>query len=47
VLGGAGVGALGSLLIRNRDQVEVIVVDPATDLNLYLESDFEPDTGSF
>lgn len=42
VLGGAGVGALGSLLIRNRDQVEVIVIDPATDLNLYLDSDFEP-----
>ncbi|WNZ24040.1 hypothetical protein HJG54_15015 [Leptolyngbya sp. NK1-12] len=40
VLGGAGVGALGSLLIRNRERVEVIVVDPATDLDLQLESDF-------
>ncbi len=40
VLGGAGVGALGSLLIRNRDQVEVIVVDPATDLDLLLDADF-------
>jgi len=40
VLGGAGVGALGSLLIRNNNQVEVIVVDPATDLNLRLNSDF-------
>lgn len=40
VLGGAGVGALGSLLIRNRNQVEVITIDPATDLNLQLKSDF-------
>jgi len=40
VLGGAGVGALGSLLIRNNNQVEVIVVDPSTDLNLRLNSDF-------
>jgi len=40
VLGGAGVGALGSLLIRNQKQVDVIVVDPATDLNLRLNSDF-------
>lgn len=40
VLGGAGLGALGSLLIRNRDRVEVISIDPATDLDLQLESDF-------
>jgi hypothetical protein len=40
VLGGAGVGALGSLLIRNSQQVEVIVINPATDLNLQLNSDF-------
>lgn len=42
VLGGAGLGALGSLLIRNRNEVEVIVVDPATDLDLELQADFEP-----
>lgn len=40
VLGGAGVGALGSLLIRNRQTVEVITIDPATDLDLQLEADF-------
>ncbi|MFM7427280.1 MAG: hypothetical protein ACKO7W_20155 [Elainella sp.] len=40
VLGGAGVGALGSLLIRNRQTVEVITIDPATDLDLQLETDF-------
>lgn len=40
VLGGAGIGALGSVLIRNREKVEVIVVEPATDLNLELQSDF-------
>jgi hypothetical protein len=40
VLGGAGVGALGSLLIRNRQTVEVITINPATDLDLQLESDF-------
>lgn len=41
VLGGAGVGALGSLLIRNREEVEVIVVDPATDLDLELQSNLQ------
>ncbi len=40
VLGGAGVGALGSLLIRDRQTVEVITINPATDLDLQLESDF-------
>jgi hypothetical protein len=46
VLGGAGLGALASVLIRNREEVEVIVVDPATDLDLRLESDFAPNQGS-
>lgn len=40
VLGGAGIGALGSLLIRNRQEVEVIVIDSATDLSLELQSSF-------
>lgn len=40
VLGGAGVGALGSVLIRNSQQVEVIAIDPATDLDLELSADF-------
>lgn len=39
VLGGAGLGALASVLIRNRTEVEVIVVEPETDLNLRVESD--------
>lgn len=46
VLGGAGLGALASVLIRNREEVEVIVVDPATDLDLRLESDFALDQRS-
>jgi hypothetical protein len=41
VLGGAGVGALGSLLIRDHKQVEVISIDPTTDLTLRLNSDFD------
>jgi len=40
VLGGAGLGALGSILIRNREEVEVIVINPQEDLNLTLQSDF-------
>ncbi|NJR38025.1 MAG: hypothetical protein HC781_03200 [Leptolyngbyaceae cyanobacterium CSU_1_4] len=40
VLGGAGLGALGSVLIRDREEVEVIVVNPEADLNLTLQSDF-------
>jgi hypothetical protein len=40
VLGGAGLGALASVLIRNRNEVEVITIDPATDLTLTLDSDF-------
>lgn len=46
VLGGAGLGALASVLIRNREEVEVIVVDPTTDLDLRLESDFALDQRS-
>jgi len=40
VLGGAGLGALASVLIRNREEVEVIVINPEEDLNLTLQSDF-------
>lgn len=40
VLGGAGLGALASVLIRDRDEVEVIVINPQEDLNLTLQSDF-------
>ena len=40
VLGGAGLGALASVLVRNRQEVEVIVVNPQEDLNLTLQSDF-------
>lgn len=40
VLGGAGLGALASVLIRNRNEVEVIVINPQEDLNLTLQSDF-------
>jgi hypothetical protein len=46
VLGGAGLGALASVLIRNREEVEVIVIDPTTDLDLRLESDFAFDQRS-
>jgi hypothetical protein len=40
VLGGAGLGALASVLIRNRQEVEVVIVNPQEDLNLTLQSDF-------
>lgn len=41
VLGGAGLGVLASILIGgNRQEVEVIVVEPETDLDLELQSDF-------
>lgn len=40
VLGGAGLGALASVLIRDREEVEVIVINPQEDLNLTLQSDF-------
>lgn len=42
VLGGAGVGVLAEILINqgNDDEVEVIIIEPETDLDLTLESDF-------
>lgn len=42
VLGGAGVGVLAEILINqgNEDEVEVIIIEPETDLDLTLESDF-------
>lgn len=41
VLGGAGLGALASILIGGgEDEVEVIVVEPETDLDLILDSEF-------
>jgi hypothetical protein len=41
VLAGAGVGALASVLLDGRDEeVEVVVVEPETDLDLTLRSDF-------
>jgi hypothetical protein len=40
VLGGAGLGALASVLIRDRKEVEVIMVNPQEDLTLTLQSDF-------
>lgn len=42
VLGGAGVGVLAEILINqgNEDEVEVIIIEPETDLDLMLESDF-------
>lgn len=39
VLIGAGLGALGGLIL-GKDEVEVVVVNPETDLELTLESDF-------
>jgi hypothetical protein len=41
VLGGAGLGALSSVLIRDRKEVEVITVNPQEDLTLTLQSDFD------
>jgi hypothetical protein len=40
VLGGAGLGTLASILLRGREEVEVVVINPATDLDLTLQSDF-------
>ena len=40
VLGGAGAGALGSVLLRGHRKVDVVVVQPATDIDLRLRSDF-------
>lgn len=42
VLGGAGVGVLASVLLRGEKEVEVVNVDPETDLNLTLQSDLVP-----
>lgn len=39
VLAGGGLGALAGLLLGGRNQAEVVVVDPETDLDLTLESD--------
>ena len=39
VLGGAGIGAIAGLLLRGRNEVEVVVVNPDTDLDLTLQSD--------
>jgi hypothetical protein len=41
VIGGAGLGVLGSVLIRDRNEVEVIMINPEQDLALTLESDFD------
>lgn len=41
VLAGAGVGALAELLLRrDRKEVEVVVINPDTDLDLTLQRDF-------
>ncbi|MBD3880959.1 hypothetical protein IFO70_04240 [Phormidium tenue FACHB-886] len=40
VLGGAGLGALGSVVFRGSREVEVVVVEPETDIDLRLQSDF-------
>ncbi len=39
VLGGAGLGAIAGLLLGGREEAEVVVVYPDTDLDLTLESD--------
>jgi hypothetical protein len=42
VLAGAGLGALGSLLLGGgEEEVEVVIIEPATDLDLTLQSEFE------
>jgi hypothetical protein len=42
VLAGAGLGALGSLLLGGgEEEVEVVIVEPETDLDLTLQSEFE------
>ncbi|MBE9181674.1 hypothetical protein IQ268_24215 [Oculatella sp. LEGE 06141] len=40
VLAGAGVGALAEVLLRGSDEVEVVVVNPETDLSIRLQRDF-------
>ena len=39
VIGGAGIGALGGLLLGGGDEVELISIDPNNDLDLTLQSD--------
>lgn len=39
VLGGAGIGAIASLILRGNEEVEVVIVEPDTDLDLTLQSD--------
>jgi hypothetical protein len=39
VIGGAGLGVLAEVLLRRRQEVEVIVVEPETDIDLRLQSD--------
>ncbi|HIK56665.1 MAG TPA: hypothetical protein IGS37_16070 [Synechococcales cyanobacterium M55_K2018_004] len=40
VLAGAGLGVLGEILLRRPREVEVVVIDPNTDLDLRLTTDF-------
>jgi len=40
VLAGAGLGALASVLLRGREETQVVVVYPTSDLDLTLQSDF-------
>lgn len=40
VLAGAGIGVLAEVLIGNDKEVEVVVVEPETDLDLTLQSEF-------
>ncbi|MBI4780699.1 MAG: hypothetical protein HY785_05190 [Oscillatoriophycideae cyanobacterium NC_groundwater_1537_Pr4_S-0.65um_50_18] len=42
VIGGAGIGVLAEVLLRGRQEVEVVVVEPETDIDLRLRSDFSP-----
>ena len=41
VLGGAGLGTIASLLLRGSEEVEVVVIEPDTDLDLTIESPLE------
>jgi hypothetical protein len=40
VIGGAGLGVLAEVIFRGRREVEVVVVEPETDIDLRLQSDF-------
>lgn len=44
VLAGAGLGILGEISLRQERSVEVLVVNPAADLTLTLQSEFRSDT---